>query len=194
MGMGREGRRYKTLRLQMHALAACRIQLGVNGRTFNGQPVEQFDAWLNNGESNQRPLWPGVLRLSEMYYNSLIESAVPLDNRAMLLLKGSSLKLDIYTWMAHRLHRINTTNGLFMRWSMLREQFGHEYQGPDADKNFKKTFLLALKDVMQAYPCLLYTSLAYVMQISRGGLQAVRDPVGHTSAAFPQEFFFLLSR
>ena len=118
MGMGREGRRYKTLRLQMHALAACRIQLGVNGRTFNGQPVEQFDAWLNNGESNQRPLWPGVLRLSEMYYNSLIESAVPLDNRAMLLLKGSSLKLDIYTWMAHRLHRINTTNGLFMRWSM----------------------------------------------------------------------------
>jgi len=169
MGMGREGRRYKTLRLQMHALAACRIQLGVNGRTFNGQPVEQFDAWLNNGESNQRPLWPGVLRLSEMYYNSLIESAVPLDNRAMLLLKGSSLKLDIYTWMAHRLHRINTTNGLFMRWSMLREQFGHEYQGPDADKNFKKTFLLALKDVMQAYPA------AKIKKI-RGGLQFDASP------------------
>ena len=71
--------------------------------------------------------------------------------------------------MAHRLHRINTTNGLFMRWSMLREQFGHEYQGPDADKNFKKTFLLALKDVMQAYPA------AKIKKI-RGGLQFDASP------------------
>lgn len=169
MGMEREGRRYRTLRTQMHALAACRIQLGVNGRTYNGQPVEQFDAWINNRDSNQRPLWPGVLRLSETYYKSLIESAVPLDNRAMLLLKGSSLKLDIYTWMAHRLHRIDTTDGLFMRWSKLREQFGHEYQGPDADKNFKKTFLLALRDVMQAYPA------AKIKKI-RGGLQFDASP------------------
>lgn len=39
-----QGARYTTLRKQMHALAACRLQLGFRGRTFNGQPVEQFDS------------------------------------------------------------------------------------------------------------------------------------------------------
>lgn len=51
-----QGARYATLRKQMHALAACRLQLGFKGRTFNGQPVEQFDAWVSNRDSSQRPL------------------------------------------------------------------------------------------------------------------------------------------
>lgn len=45
MDMESQGARYATC-AQMHALAACRLQLGFKGRTFNGQPVEQFDAWL----------------------------------------------------------------------------------------------------------------------------------------------------
>ena len=65
MGMGDDGRRYTNLRKQMHALAACRLQLGFKGRTFNGQPVEQFDAWQSNKDTPQRSLWPGVMRLSE---------------------------------------------------------------------------------------------------------------------------------
>jgi hypothetical protein len=53
MGMGDDGRRYASLRKQMHALAACRLQLGYRGRTFNGQPVEQFDAWVANKDQRQ---------------------------------------------------------------------------------------------------------------------------------------------
>lgn len=44
--MDSQGTRHKTLRTQMQALAACRLQLGFKGRTYNGQPVEQFDAWI----------------------------------------------------------------------------------------------------------------------------------------------------
>ena len=43
MGMDTQGARYTNLRRQMHALAACRLQLGYKGRTFNGQAIEQFD-------------------------------------------------------------------------------------------------------------------------------------------------------
>jgi len=39
-----QGARYTTLRKQMHALAACRLQLGFRGRTFNGQPHVQRPA------------------------------------------------------------------------------------------------------------------------------------------------------
>ncbi|STL59314.1 Plasmid encoded RepA protein [Escherichia coli] len=76
MGMDSQGTRHKTLRTQMQALAACRLQLGFKGRTYNGQPVEQFDAWIKDGDAKQLTLWPGTLTLSEGYYNGLIDSAV----------------------------------------------------------------------------------------------------------------------
>lgn len=151
MGLENDGRRYATLRTQMHALAACRLQLGFKGRTFNGQPVEQFDAWLANRDTNQRALWPGVMRLSDGYFTSLMESAVPLDNRALMALKGSALALDIYAWLAHRLHRIEG-RGVILHWKSLREQFAQEYMGKDADKDFKKKFVPALKKVLAVYP------------------------------------------
>jgi len=151
MGMDDQGTRYTTLRRQMHALAACRLQLGFKGRTYNGQPVEQFDAWLANGEAQQQSLWPGMMVLSEGYFNSLMDSAVPLDNRALMALKGSALALDVYTWLAHRLHRIEG-RGVTLHWKALREQFAQEYTGKDADKDFKKEFLPALKKVLAAYP------------------------------------------
>ncbi|HBV0869509.1 TPA: replication protein [Klebsiella pneumoniae] len=151
MGMDDDGRRYSTLRKQMHALAACRLQLGFKGRTFNGQPVEQFDAWLANGDKKQRSLWPGTMVLSDAYYTSLIESAVPLDNRALHALKGSALALDVYAWLAHRLHRIEG-RGVTLHWKSLREQFAQEYTGKDADKDFKKKFVPALKKVLAVYP------------------------------------------
>jgi len=151
MDMDDQGARYATLRKQMHALAACRLQLGFKGRTYNGQPVEQFDAWLANGDSKQRALWPGTMLLSEGYYKSLIDSAVPLDNRALMALKGSALTLDIYAWLAHRLHRIEG-RGVTLHWKALREQFAQEYKGKDPDKDFKKKFVPALQKVLAVYP------------------------------------------
>lgn len=151
MGMDDQGARYVTLRKQMHALAACRLQLGYKGRTFNGQPVEQFDAWVANRGTNQKALWPGVMLLSDGYYKELIEHGVPLDNRALQALKGSALALDVYTWLAHRLHRIEGRS-VILHWKSLREQFAQEYQGQDADKDFKKKFLPALYAALAVYP------------------------------------------
>lgn len=168
MGMDKQGARYATLRKQMHALAACRLQLGFRGRTYNGQPVEQFDAWVSNRDSGQRSLWPGVMVLSEGYFQSLMESAVPLDNRALMQLKGSALALDVYAWLAHRLHRIKG-RGVPLHWAALREQFAQEYTGPEADKNFKKKFVPALKKVLAVYP------QAKVKQVT-GGLLLLSSP------------------
>ncbi|MCA8140194.1 putative RepA replicase protein [Burkholderia multivorans] len=151
VGMDSQGNRYATLRKQMHALAACRLQLGYKGRTFNGQPVEQFDAWLGNRDARQRSLWPGVMLLSESYFQELMEKGVPLDNRALMALKGSALALDVYAWLAYRLHQIQGRPPI-VRWKRLREQFGQEYKGKDPDKDFKKKFLAALQAVMAVYP------------------------------------------
>ena len=151
MGMGDDGRRYATLRKQMHALAACHLQIGYRGRNYQGAPVEQFDAWLANRDSGQRTLWPGLMRLSTKFYDELVKSAVPLDKRALHALKGSALALDVYVWLAHRLHRIEG-RPVQLNWKVLREQFAQEYSGKDADKNFKAAFLPQLQKVLAVYP------------------------------------------
>lgn len=168
MGMGDDGRRYAALRKQMHALAACRLQLGYKGRTFNGQPVEQFDAWVGNRDKQQRALWPGLMVLSDHFFKSLCEGAVPLDRRALHALKGSALALDVYAWLAHRLHRIEG-RPVILHWKSLREQFAQEYTGKEADKNFKAAFLPQLNKVLAVYP------QAKVKHVT-GGLMLMASP------------------
>lgn len=150
IGLDNGGNRYGMLQTQLHALAACHMQLG-NGKglTINTQIAKRFQVWTGNAE--QPGLWPGVLTLDMDYYDALLEGGVPLDQRALMALSGSALALDVYCWMAHRLHRIEGRS-LLLRWASLREQFGQDYAGPEADKNFKKKFLPALEKVLEVYP------------------------------------------
>jgi hypothetical protein len=173
MGMDDQGARYKTLREQMHALAACHLQLGFNGRTFNGQPVDQFDAWVSVKDKRQ---WPGVMLISENYYNELTEHGVPLDTRALHALKGSALALDIYTWLAHRLHRIEG-RPITLYWKSIREQFAQEYKGKNPTHDFKKEFIPALKAALTVYP------KAKVVPVKGGlHLQASPPPVAYKNS------------
>ena len=150
IGMSSDGRRHRQLITQIHAFVACRIQYGFRGRTYGGQPIEQFDALTADEEA--RPLrWPGVMTLSQSFVDSLKEGAVPLDRRAMNALMGSALKLDIYAWLAHRLHRLHS-GSVRISWRALRDQFAQEYIGKNAAKDFRATFLCALQDVLIVYP------------------------------------------
>jgi len=141
-------------RNQTKALAACSMTIGFaqNDRayTYDGKPIRQFEAWITQ-EEGQPALWPGVITLSDEYYKTLREHAVPLDLRALMGLKGSALAMDIYTWLAERLHRIGP-RPVILHWKSLREQFGQEFNGKDADKDFKKKFLPAFKKVLAVYP------------------------------------------
>ncbi len=69
---------------------------------------------------------------------------------------------------AHRLHRIEA-KGVTLRWKALREQFAQEYSGRDADKDFKKKFLPALRKMLAVYP------KANVKQVT-GGLLLLGSP------------------
>jgi hypothetical protein len=143
---------YTMLRKQIEALAACRLLIGMQaeGKVINvdAKPIKKFEAWYHPDDS-QPTLWPGVLELSQEFYDTLTKHAVPLDYRALAALKHSSLDLDIYTWLAHRLCRINLPNGVFLAWSNLREQFGQEYS---TSKNFKHEFRQVLRQVLLVYP------------------------------------------
>jgi hypothetical protein len=143
---------YTTFKRQMEALAACRLTLGMHdeGRvvTVDAKPFKRFEAWLQH-DGTQHTMWPGVLELSKDFYDTLADHAVPLDYRALSALKHSALALDVYTWLAHRLCRVNKAGGIMLSWENLREQFGQEYA---SSKNFKHEFRDALRQVCVVYP------------------------------------------
>jgi len=150
LGLDSNGREYKAFRLQMEALAACRLILGASygghDVTLNVQPFERFDAWLSH-DGKQIGMWPSVLELSERFYDDLLEHAVPLAHEALARLKGSALALDVYTWLAHRLCMVKKPTNV--SWANLRDQFGQEYRDP---KDFKKKFRPALRQALAVYP------------------------------------------
>ena len=172
LGMGDGGGprgAYTQVRRQIEALAACRLTIGMQseGRvvTVDSKPFKRFEAWLHQ-DGSQRTLWPGVMELSSDFYDTLAEHAVPLDHRALSALKHSALSLDVYTWLAHRLCRINKPGGVMLSWQNLRDQFGQEYA---ESRDFKWEFRRALRQVQVVYPS------ARVAEIA-GGLHLYPSP------------------
>jgi len=153
LGIEKNGRSMAAFKRQMLALAACRMQLGyrtADDRALNVKcdPIRKFEAWVQE-VPGQRPMWPGVVTLSNEFYETLIEHAVPLDPSAIHSLQNSALALDVYTWLAHRLCRVRKAGGLPLYWKSLKEQFGQEYK---VDKDFKREFLGAIRKAIAVYP------------------------------------------
>ena len=143
---------YTAVRKQIEALAACRLTIGMQDQgkvvTVDAKPIRKFEAWLHQ-DGSQQTLWPGVMELHPDFYETLTNHAVPLDYRALSALRHSALALDIYTWLAHRLCRINKVCGVKLSWQNLRDQFGQEYAD---SKDFKREFRDVLRQVSVVYP------------------------------------------
>lgn len=139
------GRTMQTIKEQLARLSASRICLGIvsGGRalTINSQVVTAFDIWFPK-DDRQRVLWPNTVKLSHEYFESLQKHAVPLDDRAVAALSHSAMGLDIYAWLAQRLHRVDPFTPQFITWAALKSQFGWHYKELKKFKEvFRKTFV-----------------------------------------------------
>ena len=85
--------------------------------------------------------------LDETFYAALRDHPVPLLEAAIRQLRDRSMSLDIYVWLAWRLHRL--TKATPISWSALHAQFGTGYK---AVRQFKPRFTEALEAALAAYP------------------------------------------
>lgn len=150
------GREIRAFKDQLSSLSASLIRLAVveGGRAvqIDTKVVAAFDLWFTK-DPNQRVLWPSLIRLSDEYFNSLARHAVPLDERAIAGLSHSAMALDVYAWLAQRLHRVK--GGQFIPWTALHEQFG---QGYKQIRQFRAVFLKVLTEVKLHYPAARFTA------------------------------------
>jgi hypothetical protein len=151
LGYAPNGHKIRTIKDQLSRLSAALIRLGVTqgDRAFqiDTKIVTAFDLWFPKDE-RQRVLWPSTVRLSEEYFQSLAQHAIPLDERAITALSHSAMALDIYAWLAQRLHRIEFGKSQFVPWKSLKDQFGFNHKRMN---NFRAAFLKALTQVHSQY-------------------------------------------
>jgi hypothetical protein len=145
---GREIRMFKD---QLGALAASTVRLAHTGGDrpvqVDTKVVSAFDLWFPKDE-RQRVLWPSVVQLSLDYFDSLTRHAVPLDERAVAALAHSPLALDLYAWLAQRLHRVEPRKPAFIPWHRLHDQFGATYS---SIRKFRQKFRHTLTMVQTQY-------------------------------------------
>jgi hypothetical protein len=145
------GRTIRSVKEQLNRLSAVDFRLYARhdrgAATIKGTVIEGLDLWISKDE-RQRVLWPSVVQLSQKYFESLMEHAVPLNDAAVARLSHSAMGLDIYVWLAQRLHRIAPGSPAFVPWGALKEQFGHGYGRMN---NFRRAFQTALGPVSAVY-------------------------------------------
>ena len=153
-----KGRNIRTIKQQLARLAASDIALGVgwetasmtNSTVSQVHIIREFNVWCPKDE-RQRILWPSTIDLSLDYYASLLSYAVPLVMEHVAALSHSCMALDIYSWLAQRLHRIWADEPVHISWAALHTQFGQGYTGERGIRRFREKFRIALKQVLQLY-------------------------------------------
>lgn len=153
IGLAGSGRDLRVMKEQLARFAAARFYLGIanadgTDTTIKGDIIEGFDLWFPK-DAHQRVLWPETVRFSERYFESLLAHAIPLNERAIALLSHTALGLDVYAWLAQRLHRVPFGRPQFIPWMGLKAQFG---EGFGRMNNFKAKFRETVQVVYCVYP------------------------------------------
>lgn len=121
------------------------------GRTQeHAQITKGYDVAWDPIKADDLTLWTSTVNLSHEFYSEIISHPVPIDMRALRMLKRSPMRLDIYCWLTWRLSYLNRETTI--PWEYLKLQFGAGY-GDDGQglRDFKKAFLEALRAVQTVY-------------------------------------------
>jgi hypothetical protein len=104
-------------------------------------------AILPSNEGDQLQLWQESVKLDEGFYQSLIEHPLPLREAAIKKVSRRSMAIDIYVWLAYRLHTLSRPTPV--SWKALHEQFG---AGFNRLRAFREKFREPLALALAAYP------------------------------------------
>jgi hypothetical protein len=150
MGLAIGGETARSLREQAARISACTLKFFWE--------EEEKEGWARGAivssglrfkipEVQQGSLWDDRVVLDEMFWTALRSHPVPLLEAAIRQLRDRSMSLDIYIWLAWRLHQLDKSTPI--SWSAIHSQFGAGFK---AVKHFKPAFTEALAAAVAAYP------------------------------------------
>jgi len=152
MGITIGGKQYRDVRDQANRISACNLTFiwhNAKGARFAKDSIVQGGIQLYEQDDNQPRLWVDTVRLSESFFRALKEHPVPIAEPALRHIANQSMAIDIYIWLAYRLHSLSPAAPMPVTWAALHQQFGAGYQ---QIRQFKPRFLDPLKAALAVYP------------------------------------------
>ena len=98
-------------------------------------------------QGEQPSLWQERAVLDETFFGVLRDHPVPISEIALRAIGPKSMPLDIYIWLAYRLHHLQKETRI--SWTALHRQFGF---GFSRMRDFRRYFCGNLKLVHTVYP------------------------------------------
>ena len=153
MGIAQGGKSIREVREQATRLSVCRLTFfyphSSGGTGFSSERIVDDGVLFleQNHDDRQERLFVETVRLSQSFYDALCKHPVPLWEPALRQIQNNSMALDLYVWLAYRLHVL--TKPTSIHWPKLHEQFGGGFK---ALRQFKPTLIENLKLALAVYP------------------------------------------
>jgi hypothetical protein len=148
MGLSIGGTTYKNVAEQARRISGCTLTFYAD-RT--GAQIESRSRFVKTAitmtSSDQPSLWQDRVLLDDDFYRALREHPVPLSETALRAIGPRSMVLDVYIWLAYRLHALK--KDVEVGWPALSGQFG---AGFGTIRRFRQHFLECLSLALAAYP------------------------------------------
>lgn len=149
MGIPHGGKSIKEVREQAERISRCRltfhIQQGGRAGLIN-QHIVDTALFLDSDDPAQGSLFLETARLSETFFEQLQRHPVPIEEAAIRAINNNSMALDIYCWLAYRLHVLPGARSV--SWKALHAQFGGGFGRLD---HFRPRFLENLALALAVY-------------------------------------------
>lgn len=151
MNLSVGGKTYNLVKEQSRRISRCRLTFfrsdAGNQYVSNGAFVRDAIFPLDPSNCDQQSLWLEVVTLDESFYNSLIQHPLPLREVAIRQISGRSMAIDLYIWLAYRLHVLPAP--IKVTWAALKSQFGPDYREL---RFFRRDIIPSLNLALSVYP------------------------------------------
>jgi Plasmid encoded RepA protein len=150
MGLSIGGKTYKQVNEQARRISGCTLtfyadRTGAQIRSRGG--FVKSEITMTNVAGDQPALWQDRVMLDEDFYRALSEHPVPVSETALRAIGPRSMVIDIYIWLAYRLHALK--RDVDVSWPALYGQFGAGFK---SIKRFKQHFADCVALAVAAYP------------------------------------------
>lgn len=149
MGVPIGGKSMLMIRDQAERISWCRLSFNFSasrGTQVRHRTIVDDALFLDASDGVQGSLFLETAKLSEFFFEELQRHSVPLEDAAIRAISNNSMALDLYAWLAFRLHALKGPTPV--SWTALKGQFGSGFK---AMHHFKSYFTDNLRLALAVY-------------------------------------------
>lgn len=150
MGLSIGGTTYRLVNEQAQRISGCSLTFYTdrdNKEIMRRGGFVDGSITMADVMTDQPMLWQERVLLNEEFYQAMRAHPVPLSETALRAIGPRSMVIDIYIWLAYRLHALK--GDAEISWLSLNTQFGAGY---GRLRDFRSGFLGALELALAVYP------------------------------------------